>query len=86
MEGGGSGRELGRIAAVAGRGIRKLRRNWSLRKEDLSKGLSRIKRTSKNIIEEVYSKDGVFCAIACMNLNSTLPIFNFSEVQLCGTA
>ena len=71
---------------MAGRGIKKLRRNWSLRKEDLSKGLSRIKRTSRNIIEEVYSKDGVFCAIAVTNLNSTLWICNFSEVQLCGAA
>ena len=33
--------------------IKKLRRNWSLKKEDISKGLSKIKKSSKTLIEEV---------------------------------
>ena len=51
---------LTKIAEVAGKGLKKLRRNWSIKKDDLSKGLSKIKRSSKNLIEDVYTKDGNF--------------------------
>ena len=50
---------LSRIAEAAGRGIKKLRRNWSIKKDDLSKGLSKIKRSSRNLIEDVYTKEGM---------------------------
>lgn len=49
---------LSKIAEAAGRGIKKLRRNWSIKKDDLSKGLSKIKRSSRNLIEDVYTKEG----------------------------
>ena len=49
---------LARIAVAAGNSIKKLRRNWSLKKEDLTKGLSKIKRNSKSLIEDVYTKEG----------------------------
>ena len=49
---------LSKIAEAAGRGIKKLRRNWSIKKDDLTKGLSKIKRSSKNLIEDVYTKEG----------------------------
>ena len=49
---------LVKIAEVAERSIKKLRRNWSIKKEDLSKGLSKIKRSSKTLIEDVYTKEG----------------------------
>ena len=52
---------LTKIAEVAGKGLKKLRRNWSIKKDDLSKGLSKIKRSSKNLIEDVYTKDGKGC-------------------------
>ena len=57
----GYGREknLNKIAEVAGRRIKKLRRNWSIKKEDLSRGLSKFKKSSKTLIEDVYnSKEG----------------------------
>ena len=50
---------LVKIAEVAGRSIKKLRRNWSIKKDDLSKGLSKIKRSSKTLIEDVYTKEGI---------------------------
>ena len=50
---------LVKIAEVAERGIKKLRRNWSIKKDDLSKGLSKIKRSSKTLIEDVYTKEGI---------------------------
>ena len=49
---------LVKIAEVAERSIKKLRRNWSIKKDDLSKGLSKIKRSSKTLIEDVYTKEG----------------------------
>lgn len=49
---------LTKIAEAAGRGFKKLRRNWSIKKEDLTKGFSKIKRSSKNLIEDVYTKEG----------------------------
>ena len=49
---------LVKIAEVAERSIKKLRRNWSIEKDDLSKGLSKIKRSSKTLIEDVYTKEG----------------------------
>ena len=49
---------LTKIAEAAGRSIKKLRRNWSIKKDDLTKGLSKIKRSSKNLIEDVYTKEG----------------------------
>ena len=49
---------LSKIAEAAGRGIKKLRRNWSIKKDDLTKGLSKIKRSSRNLIEDVYTKEG----------------------------
>ena len=51
---------LNRIADVAGRSFKKLRRNWSIKKEDITKGLSKIKRNSKNLLEDVYIKEGVY--------------------------
>ena len=54
---------LVKIAEVAERSIKKLRRNWSIKKDDLSKGLSKIKRSSKTLIEDVYTKEGI--NIAC---------------------
>ena len=50
---------LVKIAEVAERSIKKLRRNWSIKKDDLSKGLSKIKRNSKTLIEDVYTKEGI---------------------------
>ena len=50
---------LSKIAEAAGRGIKKLRRNWSIKKDDLTKGLSKIKRSSRNLIEDVYTKEGI---------------------------
>ena len=50
---------LVKIAEVAERSIKKLRRNWSIKKDDLSKGLSKIKRSSKTLIEDVYTKEGI---------------------------
>ena len=51
---------LTKIAEVAGKRIKKLRRNWSLKKDDISKGLSKIKRSSKPLIEVVYdSREGL---------------------------
>ena len=49
---------LTKIAEVAGKRIKKLRRNWSLKKEDISKGLLKIKKNSKTLIEDVYSREG----------------------------
>ena len=49
---------LSKFAEAAGRGIKKLRRNWSIKKDDLTKGLSKIKRSSRNLIEDVYTKEG----------------------------
>ena len=49
---------LTKIAEAAGRSIKKLRRNWSIKKDDLTKGLSKIKRNSKTILEDVYTKEG----------------------------
>ena len=49
---------LGKIAEVAERSIKKLRRNWSIKKDDLSRGFSKIKRSSKTLIEDVYTKEG----------------------------
>ena len=49
---------LSKIAEAAGRGIKKLRRNWSIKKDDLTKGLSKIKKSSRNLIEDVYTKEG----------------------------
>jgi neuronal guanine nucleotide exchange factor len=46
---------LTKIAEVAGKRIKKLRRNWSLKKEDITKGLSKIKKSSKTLIEDVYN-------------------------------
>jgi len=46
---------LTKIAEVAGKRIKKLRRNWSLKKDDISKGLSKIKKSSKTLIEDVYN-------------------------------
>lgn len=46
---------LTRIAEVAGKRIKKLRRNWSLKKDDITKGLSKIKKSSKTLIEDVYN-------------------------------
>jgi len=50
---------LTKIAEVAGRRIKKLRRNWSLTKEDITKGLSKIKKNSKILIEDVYNSTDV---------------------------
>ena len=52
---------------MAERSIKKLRRNWSIKKDDLSKGLSKIKRSSKTLIEDVYTKEGInlACWISC---------------------
>ena len=50
---------LTRIAEAAGRGIKKLRRNWSIKKDDLTKGLSKIKKSSITILEDVYTKEGI---------------------------
>ena len=38
--------KLSKFAAAAGKKMRKLRRNWSLKKNDISRSLSRIRRTS----------------------------------------
>ena len=38
--------KLSKFAAAAGKKMRKLRRNWSLKKSDISRSLSRIRRTS----------------------------------------
>lgn len=50
---------LTKIAEAAGRGIKKLRRNWSIKKDDLTKGLSKIKKSSITILEDVYTKEGI---------------------------
>ena len=38
--------KLSKFAAAAGKKMRKLRRNWSLKKNDISRSLNRIRRTS----------------------------------------
>ena len=37
---------LSKFAEAAGKKMRKLRRNWSLKKNDISRSLSRIRKTS----------------------------------------
>ena len=65
---------LTKIAEAAGRGFKKLRRNWSIKKEDLTKGFSKIKRSSKNLIEDVYTKEGRFnYYIHCFALTTMQP-------------
>jgi len=54
---------LTKIADVAGKKIKKLRRNWSLKKDDISKGLSKIKKSSKTLIEDVYSREVKFSSV-----------------------
>ena len=45
---------------MAGKRIKKLRRNWSLKKDDITKGLSKIKKSSKTLIEDVYNnREGI---------------------------
>ena len=62
---------LTRIAVAAGNSIKKLRRNWSLKKEDLTKGFSKIKRNSKSLIEDVYTKEGG-CFVATFPVQMTI--------------
>jgi len=60
---------LTKIAEAAGRGFKKLRRNWSIKKEDLTKGFSKIKRSSKNLIEDVYTKEVKFSSVGRRKLS-----------------
>ena len=70
-----------KIAEVAGKRIKKLRRNWSLKKDDISKGLSKIKRSSKTLIEDVYnSREGV---TFISNIYEKKLIVFFSQIQFC---
>jgi len=62
---------LVKIAEVAERGIKKLRRNWSIKKDDLSKGLSKIKRSSKTLIEDVYTKEVKFSSVGRRKISLT---------------
>ena len=83
---------------MAERSIKKLRRNWSIKKDDLSKGLSKIKRSSKTLIEDVYTKEGInlmfritrnpllIFNIRCQVLMMSNIFQCFSEVQFRGPA
>ena len=50
------------MVSAAGRKIKKLRRNWSMKKNDLSKGLSKIRRSSQSSIfyREESSQSSIF--------------------------
>jgi len=72
---------LTKIAEVAGKGLKKLRRNWSIKKDDLSKGLSKIKRSSKNLIEDVYTKDAKFSSVGRRKLSMTQLLTSVDQSQ-----
>ena len=64
--------------------IKKLRRNWSLKKEDISKGLSKIKKSSKTLIEEVYWKETRFAGVAGRRKISLSQLLSTDQPELRG--
>ena len=64
--------------------IKKLRRNWSLKKEDISKGLSKIKKSSKTLIEEVYWKETKFAGVAGRRKISLSQLLSTDQPELRG--
>ena len=66
--------------------IKKLRRNWSLKKEDISKGLSKIKKSSKTLIEEVYWKETKFAGVAGRRKISLSQLLSTDQPELRGAA
>jgi hypothetical protein len=66
------------------RKIKKLRRNWSLRKEDISKGISKIKKSSKTLIEDVYWKEARFTTVGSRRKISLSQLLSTDQPELRG--
>lgn len=53
-----SNSNLSKIAEAAGRKMKKLKTNWSIKKSDITRSLSRIKKTSRPSLDLSSSYDG----------------------------
>ena len=56
---------LSKIAEAAGRKMKKLKTNWSIKKSDITRSLSRIKKTSRPALDMGIAPDGKLRQIGC---------------------
>ena len=75
-----SNSNLSKIAEAAGRKMKKLKTNWSIKKSDITRSLSRIKKTSRPSLDLNNSYDGKIEIFSNGVITSRLSSFSQEEI------